>query len=104
MTWETILAIAGGVVLLGNAGAMIYKWIRPALKVKEDVAELEKRTKNDYEAIKSLEQTILKVEKTNKMYLRTVLNVMNHMIDGNGVEEMKKTRSEIEDLLAGVED
>ena len=104
MTWETILAIAGGVVLLGYSGAMIYKWIRPALKVKEDVAELEKRTKNDYEAIKSLEQTILKVEKTNKMYLRTVLNVMNHMIDGNGVEEMKKTRSEIEDLLAGVED
>lgn len=104
MTWETILAVAGGIVLLGNAGAMIYKWIRPALKVKETVEELDRRSRKDYEAIKELEQTILIIEKTNKIYLRTVLNVMNHMIDGNGVEEMKKTRSEIENLLAGIEE
>ncbi len=102
MTWELIAAIAGGIVLLGNAGAMIYKWIRPALKVKETVEELDRRSKNDFEAIQRLEKAIEQNEQVNRLHLVVMLNMLNHMIDGNGVDDMKETRKDIENLLAGV--
>ena len=104
MSWELIAAIAGGIVLLGNAGAVIYKWIRPALQVKEDVEELNRRSKNDFEAIQKLETTIENVEQVNRMHLRVMLNIINHMIEGNNIDSMKETRKDIENLLAGVGD
>lgn len=104
MTWELLAGIAGGIVLLGNAGAMIYKWIRPALQVKETVEELDKRSKRDAEAIQKLEAVIDQNERVNRLYLKAMLNIINHMIDGNNVNAMKETRKDIEDLLAGVGD
>ena len=103
MTWSIIAGIAGGIVLLGNAGAVIYKWINPALKMKDDVKELDRRSKNDYEAIQKLEKAIERNEVVNKLQLEVMLNMLNHMIDGNGVEEMKETRKQVQSLLAGHE-
>ena len=103
MTLEMILAGAGGIVLLGNAGAMIYKWIRPALKVKEDVAELDRRTRSDYESINELKGAIKRNEVVNKLQLVVMLDILNHLIDGNDVDEMKETRKKVQQLLANEE-
>ena len=103
MIWGYIAGIAGGIVLLGNAGAAIYKWIAPALKIKKKVEDLEQRSVNDFEAIKKLEKAVEQNERVNRMHLMVMLNMLNHMIDGNGVEAMKKTRADIEELLAGIE-
>lgn len=101
---EQLLAIAGAVVLMGNAGAMIYKWIRPALQLKQDVEELDRRTVNDFKAIKELEQTVRNAEKVNRTCLVVLLNTVNHMIDGNGIDELKATRADIEKLMAGIDE
>ena len=103
MSWELIAGIAGGIVLIGNAGAMIYKWIRPAIMVKQKVEELDRRTVNDYEAIKKLQDTIERNNQVNQLHLTVMLRMLNHMIDGNGKEEMKETRDEIQNMLAGIE-
>lgn len=103
MTWELIAGILGGIVLLGNAGAVVYKWIAPALKVKEEVEELNKRTKRDYESIQKLEKALENSEKVSRMHLVVMLNMLNHMIDGNNTDAMKKTRSDIENMLAGID-
>lgn len=103
MSWELFTGIAGAIVLIGNAGAMIYKWIRPAMLVKQKVEELDKRTVNDYDAIKEIQATIERSNKINQLHLNVMLKMLNHMIDGNGKEEMKKTRDDIQDMLAGAE-
>ena len=99
MGWELIAGILGGIVLIGNAGAVIYKWIRPALNTKQDVEalkaeieEIKKHEKNDLEAIQQL-QTM------NKLQCRAMLCIINHMIDGNGVVKMKETRDAIQELF-----
>lgn len=99
IAWETVLAVAGGIVLLGNAGAAINRWLSPALQVKRDVEEthqrvdeLEEHGRNDFVAIKELQQM-------NKLQCQAMLCMINHMIDGNGVANMKKTREEIQELL-----
>ena len=102
MGWETIAGIAGAIVLLGNAGAMVYKWIAPALRIKKKVEELDRRTINDFEAIKELKETVKQCEEVNRLHLVVLLNTVNHMIDGNGKDELKATRKDIEDMLAGI--
>lgn len=104
ITWDaqTIMAVLGGIVLLGNAGAVIYKWIAPALQIKKKVEELDRRTINDYEMIQKLEKTVEQSEQVSRIHLVVLLNTINHMIDGNGVDELKETRKDIEEILAGI--
>ena len=100
MNWEQILAIAGAIVLISNAGAAIYRWIRPALKMKDkietlesDVESLKKYTRNDSDVISHLKEM-------NKLQCQGMLCMINHMIDGNGREDMKQTRNQIQELIA----
>lgn len=99
MTWEAILAVAGGIVLLGNAGAMIYKWIRPALQVKEAVEELDRRTRKDYETLQRIEQKLDHIERMQRATVAGQLDTINHMIDGNSKERMRETRDKIQHIL-----
>ena len=99
VTWTTITGGLGLVVLIGNAGAYIYKVIRPALSVKEatqrhedEIAQIKEHEKKDLEAIEELRTA-------NRLQLRAMLSMINHMIDGNNVEAMKDTRDKIQDML-----
>lgn len=102
MEWQTIAGVLGAIVLLGNAGAVIFKWIRPALDVKKRVEDLERKTANDYKAILELKRTVEKCEQVNRIHLTVLLNTVNHMIDGNGTDEFKKTRDDIVSMLADI--
>lgn len=99
MTWEEFLAIAGAIVLISNAGVAIYKWIRPALQMKKTVESmdvritaLEEHEKNDYEALKHMMEM-------SKLLCQGMICILNHMVDGNGVDKMKETREDMQDLL-----
>lgn len=99
MTWQMIAAVLGGVVLAGNAGAIIYKWIRPALDVKKDVEELDRRTKQDYEALQRIQASLDRIESKQRALIVSEVAVINHMIDGNNVLKMQETRDKIQQLL-----
>ena len=45
------------------------------------------------------EAAIEELEKSNKIILQTLLALLNHNIDGNGVEGMKSIRKELENYL-----
>lgn len=97
---ETILAIGGGIVMAGEVCKVIYKVFHPAVKVKQDVEavkrdveELKAHDRKDYEAIQRLKEI-------NRGQCSLLLSMMNHMIDGNGIEDMKKTRDEIQNMLS----
>lgn len=90
---ETLLAVGGAIVLAGNVGAVIVKVIRPFVDIKERVENLEKHGENDFEEIRELHEL-------NTMQCKMLLVIIDHMIDGNHVENMKKTREQIINLLA----
>lgn len=99
MSWQLIAAIAGGIVLIGNAGAVLYKWIRPALQVKKDVEELDRRTKQDYEALKKIQESLDRIENKQRALIISEIAILNHMIDDNNVDKMQETRDKIQQLL-----
>lgn len=97
--WLTISAVLGGIVLVGNAGAVLYKIIRPAFENQKqteqnkiDIIKLKENQHHDLEAIK-------KQQEMDKMMIRSMVAILNHMIDGNHVEQMKETRDAIQDLM-----
>lgn len=96
---ETILAWAGAIVLAGNVGAVIYKIIKPAIDMGDRVEELERRDKLDYERLQKQEQKMQNNEKMGLAQCKMLLAIIDHMIDGNHVEEMKRTREHIIELM-----
>lgn len=104
MDWEQLLAIGGGIVLAGNVAALLWKIISPGLKVKntvnknsEAIARLQRHEQSDFEALHEIRQI-------EREQCRVMLVMLNHMIDGNGIERMKNTRAELERLIIEIED
>lgn len=105
MEWtiETVLGFLGGLVLVGNAGAVVYKWIRPALQINERVKNLEQHDKRDYETLNRIEKITQQIERQQRLIMVSQVSTLNHMIDNNNVEDMKKTRDRIQQMLVDID-
>ena len=53
-TIQTILAICGGISVIGGAAAVIHKWIAPAVKLNDRVETLERHDKRDLRPCRKL--------------------------------------------------
>lgn len=97
--WGPIAVVLGAIVLIYNAYCAIRESIRPTINTRKEIEkhaerldELEEREKQDSDALEHL-------EKMSKLQCQCMICLINHMIDGNGVEEMKKTRDKVQELI-----
>ena len=84
---ETILAICGGISIIGGAGAVIVKVIKPAFHLTARVQKLEEHSDKDYKRLVALENM--------QQQSKSLAALLNHQITGNGVEAMKQIRDEL---------
>lgn len=100
---EVLLAIAGGIVVIGGAMGIIehlaekvsIRQNRVAQQVAEHEDVLEKHTlylDNDNKRLKS-------VEDTNRLIMRGVMQLMSHEIDGNHTSQLQETRDDMQKYL-----
>ena len=89
---ELLLAIAGGVGIIGGAGAVIGKVIAPAFKLVRRVEELETHGKKDYGVIHDIKET-------NRMLCKGIIVLLDHAATGDSVENIIKARKELTDFL-----
>lgn len=92
-TIRAILAICGGISVIGGAAAVIHKWISPAIKLSARVETLEKHDKRDFE-------TIQEIRERDSLIMETLVTMLNSQISGNNVEQLKKTRDKLISYLA----
>lgn len=85
---QQILSICGAVSIVGGAGAVIVKVIRPAFKISKRVAQLETYNEKDYKRLQALEEM-------QKAQTKCLAAMLNHQITGNGIEKMKEIRDEL---------
>ena len=95
--------ICGAIITVGGACAILYKLIKPLItaiqKDKTDREEFEERMSGiEQHQEKDLER-FQRQEELTKVQLKALLSLVNHMIDGNGIESMKKIRNELQDIL-----
>ena len=74
----------------------VYKIIKEVKKPSEDLRkEVEKHSK----LLDTDDRRLKEIEDSNKMILQTLLAMINHNITGNGIENMKKIRDDLQKYL-----
>lgn len=92
LSLEKLLVLAAAIVLIGNMAKTIGAWLNPVKKLVDDVADHEEKIKRD-------DERITKQENDMQMMLKCMLVLMNHDIDGNGVDKLKSTRDELQEYI-----
>lgn len=85
---QQILSICGAISIVGGAGAIIAKVVRPAFKISKRVEQLEAYNEKDYKRLQMLEGM-------QKAQTKCLAAMLNHQITGNGIERMKEIRDEL---------
>lgn len=87
-----LLALAGVIVLLSNAYRALKEWHKPHEDMTAWRRSVDNRLKNDHERLESM-------EKGNKVICRGILALLSHEINGNSVDKLKASQSEMTDYL-----
>lgn len=87
-----ILAFAGIIVLIGNVIKTIKEWRKPQTDLKSWQKSVDDRLKSDHERLKSMEDG-------NKVVCRGILALLSHEINGNSIDKLKASQSEMTNYL-----
>ena len=87
-----LLALSGVVVLIGNLIRTIKEWHKPQDDLATWRRSVDTRLNNDHERLESM-------EKGNKVICRGILALLSHEINGNSVDKLKASQSEMTDYL-----
>lgn len=77
---------------LGGGYKIIKELRKPSDDLRDKVEKHERLLDND-------NKRIHKIEESNQLILRCMLDLINHAITGNGIEKMKETRDVLQDFL-----
>lgn len=99
VTWETLLAIAGGVVLLLNAGKAIVQLFDPFKELKQKQKEQEHYLKSDKERLDKLENEIEGVHEAVSVIGLALSEMINHELTGNDQDELKKQQQRLDEYF-----
>ena len=96
-----ILAIAGAIVTLGGATAVIKRWLGSSkgMKNQEEINKLDKRVENVEFKTKKLERHQDEQEEFTKIMCNSMLALLNHSITGNNIAKLKEAEEEIKQYL-----
>ncbi len=92
ITWELILGVAGGIIVIYNAIKVILNLTNPVISLKTKIEKHDKMLDNDNKRLNSF-------EKSNNMLCKSMLALLEHEITGNSVERLKKVKTEMQEFL-----
>lgn len=96
ITSEQILWICGFIGAIWGV-YKIYKEIQKEIqKPNDDKAKM----LNEHEQrINDFDERLKDIEKSDKLILQSLLVIINHDVTGNGIDQLKNTRDEIQEYL-----
>lgn len=98
-----LLALAGAITTLGSAAEKVAKVIRAAKAPNDEQDRRITNVENDVKDIKGFlanDNTRLNsLEKGNGVWMRGMLALLGHGLDGNNQKEMESARKELEEYL-----
>lgn len=96
-----VLAIAGAIVTIGGALAVIKRWWSNSkgMKNQEQINNLDKRVESVEFKTERLERHQENTEDFAKIMCNSMLALLNHAITGSSVEKLKEAEEEIKKYL-----
>ena len=103
ITYELALAALGFIGALGAACGYIAKGFKAVRKPEEEqnrrIDALEKRCDEYDRNLKQDKRDIEEIKKVEHLILKTNFALLQHGIDGNNIEPMKKAQEDIQNYL-----
>lgn len=103
MLWAVIAAIAGGIILLGNAADKVANIVRafkaPNVHQDERLDELEKWRQSVDAKLETDLKRLNALDDGNRVTQRALLALLSHGIDGNNIQQMEDARAALENHL-----
>lgn len=97
--WITL----GVLVAIGIIVKLVFDLIIKARELRRpkvtDEKSIQKKLQSDHERLSALEDTTKRQDEELKLILRSQMDIIHHMVDGNGVERLKDTQRDIEEYL-----
>ena len=91
-TWKTLIFIAGAIALMWGFAKTVREIVKPLADLKETV-------KNHTEQIRELEEHNKKIDEGMAVMQQSLLQIMNHMIDGNHTDKLVEARDNMQIYL-----
>ena len=101
--WNITQLLCTAVITMGGAGAIIIGIIKWAHKPTDTRDETMKRHDelfdNDNKRLIELEEWKKESDEAQKVILKSLLAMMSHEIDGNHLDDLKKSRDDLQEYL-----
>ena len=95
--WGWVVSVLGAIILLSNGIKAIRELLTPATAIAEKVEKLDRR--DNAAKFEEINTALGKQEQTNQAVLKALVAIVNHEIDGNGIEGLKKARDELSNSI-----
>ena len=96
-----VLALAGGITVIGGAWSYIRKWFAESKGTKnsEIIQEHTEQLKSIDDRLQKLEKANISQDKYVNAMCATMLALLDHSITGNSVDKLKKAREEMQEFI-----
>ena len=98
-TFQTILAFFGALAVIAGGVKVIAQMFSPFKELRARVGVCEARLDKHDTYFKNDKDAIADIKNLSRENLRVNIALLNHFIDGNGIDKMKMLREELEDNL-----
>ena len=100
---EALWITLGTLAAIAALALLILQLIRHVRELREpslsDARGLQERLRADHERLSTLERSTERQEEELKLILRAQIVIMHHIVDGNGVDNLKAMQHQIEEFL-----
>ena len=98
-TFQTILAFFGALAVIAGGVKVIAQMFSPFKELRARVGVCEARLDKHDTYFKNDKDAIADIKNLSRENLRVNIALLNHFMDGNGIDKMKMLREELEDNL-----
>lgn len=101
MSWEQVVLFIANIATILGCITYVAKLCQPLIKMNNEFNQMKADVESIKRKLKSDKENLDELSEESRLQCVFMVNMADHIISGNGKEEMKKTRDKILEHIAG---
>ena len=97
ITVDTVLQFFGAVAVVGGGVKIIISAFSPYREMKEKLKKHDGLFDKDNKRINGIEESLERIEESQKLQGRAIMELLNHVITGNHMDKLEKRYGDLMD-------
>ena len=95
ITYNTILQIFGAIAVIGGGVKIIISSLSPFREMKAKLKKHDELFDKDNRRLKEVEDSLNRIEDSQRVQGKALMELLNHIITGNDVDKLKKKHDDL---------